>query len=203
MNKAEVVSYFNLTELEVKKIDLFINSIIAYNKHTNLIGKSTIKNIWDRHILDCLQITSHIKNKSCKILDLGTGAGLPGVLFSIVGYQNVLMVDSIKKKTDFINSVSKDLSLSAKTENKRIENLVTNKNEIIVSRALAPLKKLLSYSIRHSDNKTTLYFLKGKNVNFEINKAKDFFLFEYKKIKSISAGEGCILKIKNLIKKND
>ena len=98
MSKADIVSDFVLNKTQVDKIDFHLSSIIKHNKHTNLVGKSTIENIWERHVLDCLQLTKHITNKKSKILDLGTGAGLPGVLLSIVGYQNVLMVDSVKKK---------------------------------------------------------------------------------------------------------
>ena len=94
MNKSNIVSQLNLNKLQVEKIDFFINSITSYNKHTNLIGKSTIENFWDRHVLDCLQLTKYIKNKKLRILDLGTGAGLPGILLSIVGYQKILMIES-------------------------------------------------------------------------------------------------------------
>ena len=98
MSKPDIVSEFVLNKTQVDKIDFYLSSIIEHNKHTNLIGKSTIENIWDRHVLDCLQLTKYIINKKLKILDLGTGAGLPGVLVSIVGYQRVLMVDSVKKR---------------------------------------------------------------------------------------------------------
>ena len=155
MNKTEIISYFNLKKIQIEKIEFFINSIINFNQHTNLIGNSTIDNIWNRHILDCLQLTKHITNKTYKILDMGTGAGLPGVLFSIVGYKNVLMVESIKKKTDFIKQIITELSLSARVRNKRIENTKTTPQDIIVSRALAPLNKLLTYARMHSNKKTT------------------------------------------------
>ena len=98
MSKDDIVSEFALNKAQVDKVDFYLSSIIKHNKHTNLIGKSTIENIWDRHVLDCLQLTKHIGNKKLKILDLGTGAGLPGVLLSIFGYQKILMVDSVKKK---------------------------------------------------------------------------------------------------------
>ena len=102
MRKPDIVSEFVLNKTQVDKIDFYLSSIIEHNKHTNLIGKSTIENIWDRHVLDCLQLTKYIINKKLKILDLGTGAGLPGVLFSIVGYKKVLMVDSVKKRLIFL-----------------------------------------------------------------------------------------------------
>ena len=202
MNKTEIVSYFNLNKIQVEKIEFFITSIINHNQHTNLVGKSTIENIWDRHVLDCLQLTKYISNKKLKILDLGTGPGLPGVLLSIIGYQNVLMIDSIKKKTDFVKKMVKELSLSAKIQNKRIEKTPTSQQDIILSRALAPLIKLLTYARMHSNKNTTSLFLKGRNVNIEIDKAMKEYFFDFEKIESISSGEGCILQIKNIKTKN-
>ena len=202
MNKTETISKFNLKKTQVEKIDFFINSIINYNKHTNLIGKSTLENIWDRHILDCLQLTKRIKNKKLKIVDLGTGAGLPGVLLSILDYQKILMIDSVKKKTDFVQKIIKELSLSAKIQNKRIEKAPISQHDIVISRALAPLIKLLTYARMYSNKNTTSLFLKGRNVNNEINLAMKEFFFEFEKIESLSTGDGCILQIKNIKAKN-
>ena len=202
MSKPDIVSEFVLNKTQVDKIDFYLSSIIEYNKHTNLVGKSTIENIWDRHVLDCLQLTKYIINKKLKILDLGTGAGLPGVLFSIVGYQRVLMVDSVKKKTDFVRKIIKELSLTAKIQNKRIEKLPTSKHDVIVSRALAPLVKLLTYARMYSNKNTTSLFLKGRNAISEIDIASKVYFFEFEKIKSLSSDDGCVLKINNIRNKN-
>ena len=202
MSKPDIVSEFVLNKTQVDKIDFYLSSIIEHNKHTNLVGKSTIENIWDRHVLDCLQLTKYIINKKLKILDLGTGAGLPGVLFSIVGYQKVLMVDSVKKKTDFVRKIIKELSLTAKIQNKRIEKSPTSQHDIIVSRALAPLVKLLTYARMYSNKNTTSLFLKGRNASSEIDMASKVYFFEFEKIKSLSSEEGCVLKINNIRNKN-
>ena len=201
MSKANIVSEFVLNKTQVDKVDFYLSSIIKHNKHTNLVGKSTIENIWDRHVLDCLQLTNHITNKKSKIVDLGTGAGLPGVLLSIFGYQKVLMVDSVKKKTDFVRKIINELSLIAKIQNKRIEKPPYSKHDIIVSRALAPLVKLLTYARMYSKKNTTSFFLKGRNVNNEINIAMKKFFFDIEKIESLSSGDGCILQIKNINEK--
>ena len=202
MSKADIVSEFVLNKTQVDKLDFYLSSIIKHNKHTNLVGRSTIENIWDRHILDCLQLTKYIDNKKLKILDLGTGAGLPGVLLSIVGYQKVLMVDSVKKKTDFVRKIIKELSLTAKIQNKRIENPPIVTHDIIVSRALAPLVKLLTYARMYSNKNTTSLFLKGRNAISEIDIAAKVYFFEFEKIKSLSSDDGCVLKINNIKIKN-
>ncbi len=203
MNKAEIVSYFKLSASQTNNIDFFISSIIEYNNHTNLIGKSTISDIWNRHVLDCLQLSKYIDNKKSKILDLGTGAGLPGILLSIIGYKNVKMIDSIKKKTDFVKIIINDLKLPAIVQNTRIEKAKTSYPDVIVSRALAPLSQLLTYALLHSNKNTTLLFLKGRNVNNEIENAMKNFIFKSKKIKSVSSSEGYILQINNLRRIND
>ena len=105
MKKPEIVSYFDLNKEQTEKIEFFVNSVTNQNKNINLVGKSTIEYFWHRHVLDCLQLTRQIKSKKSKILDLGSGPGLPGVLLSVIGYQNVLMVESIKKKTDFVKKI--------------------------------------------------------------------------------------------------
>ena len=204
MEKKEVIKRFSLTATQSKKIDKYVFELLEFNKHTNLIGKSTLQNIWERHIADSLQLSFFIEKKNIKIFDLGTGGGLPGIPLSILGYQNVFMVDSVGKKIDFIRDIIKKLSLSAKTEKKRIERLNIGKADLIVSRALAPLNKLLSYSLFLSNKNTTCLFLKGRNVYNEIEMAKKNFYFNFQTFKSISSKEGCVLKIKNIkTKKKD
>ena len=205
MNKEDVISRFGLTYIQTNKMEKFILEMFKLNKHTNIVGKSTLENIWERHIADSLQLSFYISKKKSKVFDLGTGGGFPGVPLSILGYSNIFMVDSVGKKIDFVRGVIKLLSLSAKTQKKRIEKLDIGKADLIVSRALAPLSKLLSYSLLHSNKNTTSLFLKGRNVYNEIEMAKKKFYFNFEVFKSISSEEGCVLKIKNIKikRKND
>ena len=205
MNKEDVISRFDLTKTQIKKIERFVLEMLEFNKHTNIVGKSTLENVWERHIADSLQLSLFISKKKSKIFDLGTGGGLPGIPLSVLGYNNVFMIDSVGKKIDFVRGVIKLLSLSAKTQKKRIEKLEIGKADLIVSRALAPLNKLLSYSLLHSNKNTTSLFLKGRNAYNEIEIAKKNFNFSLETFKSISSKDGCVLKIKNLktIRKND
>ncbi len=202
MNKKEIISQFNLNKIQIEKIDFFIDSVVSYNKHTNLIGKSTVENFWNRHVLDCLQVTKYINNKKLKILDIGTGAGLPGLLLSVVGYQKVLMIDSVKKKTDFVKTIIKELSLSAKTLNKRIEKPPITQHDVIVSRAVAPLVRLLTYARMYSNKNTTSLFLKGRSVNNEIDIAMKKYSFSFTKFESLSSSDGCVLQIQKIKNKN-
>ena len=181
----------------------FIEEITLFNKHTNIVGKSTLKDFWRSHVLDSLQICAHITNKKKSILDMGTGAGIPGVLLSIVGYSNMSLIDSNSKKIKFIQNVSHKLDISPKIYLKRIEYLKNIKFDFLISRALAKLCKLFFYSHYFIKKETVLIFLKGKTVKQEIEQAKTEWDFFCKTYKSISDERGSILVIKNLRKRND
>ena len=197
MTKEKVIKKFNLKKVEIIALNQFLLELIKTNSFNNLVGKSTLLNPWDRHICDSLQIMSFIKNKNSSILDMGTGAGLPGIVLSILGYKNITMVESKKKKAEFVNQIIEKLELKAKIINTRLEDIHLPSFQYITSRALASLDKLLNYSLLFSNYKTRLIFLKGKNVNTEIFKAKKKFIFDYKIHESKSFGGGFVLEIKD------
>ena len=198
MIKEDVIKIFNLKRAETIALNQFILELKKINSSKNLVGKSTLLNPWDRHICDSLQIMSFIKNKNSSILDMGTGAGLPGIVLSILGYKNITMIDSRKKKTEFVKQIIEKLGLKAKIINSRLEDMQLPPFQYITSRALASLDKLLNYSLFFSNDKTRLIFLKGKNVNKEILEAKKKFFFDYKIYESKSSGGGFVVKIKDL-----
>ena len=196
MIKEDVIKIFNLKKIEIIALNQFILELKKINSSRNLVGKSTLLNPWDRHICDSLQIMSFIKNKNSSILDMGTGAGFPGIVLSILGYKKITMIDSRKKKTEFVKQIIEKLGLKAKIINSRLEDMQLPPFQYITSRALASLDKLLNYSLFFSNYKTRLIFLKGKNVNIEILEAKKKFFFNYKIYESKSSGGGFTVKIK-------
>ncbi len=202
MKREEVLKVFKIKKNEEIILESFLSDLKQTNRHINLIGSSTLINAWDRHICDSLQLSLIIKNKESQILDMGTGPGFPGLVLAMIGYKNITLIDSKKKKVDFLNKMIKKFNLKTKTINARIENTRTKTSEFIISRALAPLEKLLNYSLFFSNKNTTLVFLKGRNVMDEIVEAKKSFIFSFKTIDSLSEGGGKIVKIKNF-KKHD
>ena len=201
MEKNNVTKLFNFTNKEEKNLDKFILELKKENLKTNLVGKSTLTKPWDRHICDSAQLTKLIMNKNSTILDIGTGAGLPGLVLAILGYNNITMIDSKNKKIKFVNNIITKLDLKSKTIHSRLEYLSIPPFQYIVSRAVAPLHKLLNYSLFFSNRNTTLVFLKGRNVNKEIVEAKKYYFFEHRVFKSISSGEGYMIKITGFRKK--
>ena len=175
--------------------------MIKFNSHTNLVGRSTLSDPWKNHVLDCLQVLPLIQDKKNSILDMGTGAGLPGILLKICDCNHVTLIDSNGKKINFIESVNLSLNLDLNIIKSRLENVGGMRFDVITSRALSSLDKLFTYSQKFIKKNTVLIFLKGKTVNEEIDFAEKKWKFNYSKHQSISDKRGVVLNISNLKKK--
>ena len=194
----KIKNTFSINSSQEIKLIKFLKELTIHNKHTNLVGKSTIVNPWRSHILDCIQVSPFIKNRNSTILDMGTGPGFPGLVLAIIGYKNVNLVDSNRKKINFVKHISKKLDISVKIFLNRIEKLNNSKFDFLISRALANLNKLFNYSHKLTDNDTVLIFLKGKKVKNEIQEAKKIWSFSSEIYPSQSDERGSVLIIKKL-----
>ena len=189
----------NVSRETAKRLGLFAEFLKDKNQQINLISKNTVKDIYQRHILDSLQLVKYI-DLDKKILDIGTGAGFPGIVLTIAGAQNITLVESIRKKCNFLIEVKEGLKLNSIITNERIENIANLKSDIITARAVAPLTKLLALIYNQLKKDTECFFFKGKNYQEEILEAKKIWQFNYKSYKSLTSKEGVILKISNIWK---
>ena len=182
-------------------LKLYVDYLLEYNKKINLISKTTIDDIWNRHILDSLQIDKLIINKNYKIADLGSGAGFPLVPLSILGYTNIELFEKSFRKCEFLEYIKTKLHCNFIIRHENLNFVCNRQYDIIVSRALANLNELLSFSINLSKDNTKLIFLKGKKIYEEIEEATKYWNFNYNLTKSITSEEGRIIEIDKLIKK--
>ena len=195
MDKDSVIKNYNLNKRHIGLIESYIKELRKSNKIHNLVGPSTINVAWDRHVNDSLQLSKFITKKNASIVDLGTGAGLPGVILYLFGYTNILLIDSKTKKINFIKEFANQEKLQIKTICTRVEKIKNQKFDFVVCRAFAPLTKLLDYSLFFTKKNTSLLFLKGRNVKKEIVDAEKSFSFKYELFKSKSDGGGFVVKI--------
>ena len=189
----------------IYKLRKFVSMIGDYQKGMNLIGKSTMPAIWTRHILDSAQIEKilPIEKKNNFTVDVGTGAGFPGIVLAAMGRKDLLLCEKSKKKNIFLNAVAKECNLRVKIYNDRIENLKVSNVRTIISRAFSPLKSLI-LKVRHClCYDTTLILHKGRTYMKEIIEAKSLFCFNYKCYDSATNSDAKILKIDNIKEKNE
>ena len=195
----------NPSEDTIFKLKKFVRMLLAHQKNMNLIGKSTMPVIWKRHILDSAQIEKILpkENKNFITVDVGTGAGFPGIVLAVMGRKDLLLCEKSTKKNIFLNAVVKECNLKIKMHNDRIETLRASNIRTIIARAFAPLKTLI-LKVRHCLNRdTSLVLHKGRTYMTEIIEAKSLFCFNYECYDSATNSDAKILKIDNIQEKNE
>ena len=196
----------NVSRETIKNLELFQSFVLEYNDKFNLISKSSTAYIWSRHIVDSLQLINLIRKEDKFLYDFGSGAGFPGVVLAIACKNiypniNIKLIESISKKASFLDYINKKMDLNVEVIHDRIENITLPKADIITSRALGSLEKLLGYAYPFCSNKTKLIFPKGKKWSEEVDEAQKKWSFKYKTIKSITSEEGRILYIEKVGRK--
>jgi len=181
--------------------------LIEYNKKINLIGKSTVKNIWNRHFLDSVQVIDFIDKNDESLVDLGSGAGFPGLVLAIAAKDRKLdfkikLIEKSIQKTKFLKKIINELNLNAAVINQDI--LVSKKkfkDQVFVARAFKPLKIILELMHNKVENLDKIFIFLGKTGKSELLQASKSWDIKYKKRVSITNSDSIVIEINGLKKK--
>ena len=202
----ELIKY-NVSRETLGQLVDFTQIICEWNEKMNLISKNSIKDIWQRHILDSIQLIDYLPLNLKKLVDIGSGAGFPALVLAIVlaGKKtdaHLDLVESITKKTVYLNDAVQRLGLqNVQIVNSRVENAVFKGVDVITARAVAALDVLLAYQNKIGDNKTIGLYLKGKTYREEIAAAHKNWDFECNVAENRYSDDGVILQISALRRK--
>jgi len=193
------INFSRETSYRLKKYEKIL---IEYNKKINLISKSTEKDIYNRHFIDCAQVIDFLNNNQ-NLLDLGTGAGFPGIVLKIVSNDfsknlNIVLIEKSKKKCVFLNFLKKQLNIDISIVNQRYEDFKISKKHSIITRAFKNIKETIDLAYKNLSNIENLIMLKGKNHINEINEAEKKYMFHVKKYQSLTSKDSYILKISQI-----
>jgi 16S rRNA (guanine527-N7)-methyltransferase len=196
------IKKFNVSRETIEKLNKYKDLLLSSNKSLNLIGKTTENQIFIRHFADSAQIYNLIEDKS-EIIDLGSGAGFPGVILKILMDNNkidgnITLIDKSPKKSKFLQDLSYELGLTLKIVNLKIENFKFNKISTIVSRAFKKTIDTIDILLKNNDKIRNIILIKGKTYQQEIEEAKKKYTFDVEKFRSITSDESYILKINNI-----
>jgi 16S rRNA (guanine527-N7)-methyltransferase len=199
------IKKFNVSRETIEKLNKYKDFLLSSNKILNLIGKTTENQIFTRHFTDSAQIYDLIEDKS-EIIDLGSGAGFPGVVLKILMDNNkipgnITLIEKSPKKCKFLQDLSYKLGLTLKIVNLKIENFKFNKISTIVSRAFKKTVDTIDILLKNNDKIRNIILIKGKTYQQELEEAKKKYTFDVEKFRSITSDESYILKISN-IKRN-
>lgn len=184
------------------KFERYAALLSKWNPAINLISKSSMEDIWSRHIWDSAQAYKVAASQNDWV-DIGSGGGLPGIVIAILAQEqhperNVEMIESDSRKATFLRSVIRDLGLRANVKVDRIENAPPSNASILSARALADLTQLLHYAKRHLAVDGQALFFKGKSWKKEVEEARRTWSFDLISHKSKTDPEAAILEIKDI-----
>jgi 16S rRNA (guanine527-N7)-methyltransferase len=190
-------------------LHLYIDELRKWQKIKNLVSPHTLDSAWERHIVDSLQLLA-LAPDAKHWLDIGSGAGFPGLVLAIalknVPQAHVDLVESNVRKSSFLKHIIRKTGALASVHVMRIEDFATLKTvqspsykpDMITARALAPLTRLLSFTQTFLRQGSCGLFMKGKDVQSELTKARECWTFDYDLVPSVTDSEARIVRVSSL-----
>ena len=206
MNIENELQQYNVSRETLQKLQDFVALLQEWNAKMNLVSKKSLEDVWQRHVLDSIQLVKYLPQNLRCLVDIGSGAGFPGVVLAIVLQEKfpeakVILVESITKKTVYLKDVCSKLGLTNTTvENNRIENISIKNVDVITARAVAALDVLCSYAFDLSAKNTQMLFLKGRSYADEVALAEQKWQYNLQVYPNIYSSDGVVLKLSNLRK---
>lgn len=187
-----------------ERLTAFCELVRKWNPRVNLVSRASLTELWDRHIVDSLQLAS-IPENTDRWADLGSGGGFPGIVVASVlkdttPTAQITMVESDQRKSAFLRTAIRELELNATVISKRIEQCEPLNATTLSARALAPLSDLLRFSAQHLSPDGQAIFPKGASWEKEVEDACQEWSFQYEAIKSQTDPSAAILLIRDIEK---
>ena len=196
------VSRETITSLK-KYEDILINA----NKTLNLVGKSTINDIWTRHFLDSVQVIDFIDKNDKTLIDLGSGAGFPGIVVALAAKDRkipikIKLIEKSPKKANFLKDLIDKLNLDVEVHNQNVlvEQIVFT-DDVFVARAFKPLKIILELIHNKAKKWKKIIIFLGKTGKNELLQASKIWDIEYKQRVSVTSDDSLVIEINRIKKK--
>jgi 16S rRNA (guanine527-N7)-methyltransferase len=170
MDEAAARAGLDVPRETLQRLEAFAALLVEENERQNLVSRASLEHLWARHIFDSAQLLRLVSLQARTWLDLGTGAGFPGLIVALLHPARVTMVEERKLRVDFLTRAADLLGLAEKTEilGMRVEAVPTRPFAAISARAFAPLDKLLALGSRFATEETIWVLPKGRNAKSEL-----------------------------------
>jgi 16S rRNA (guanine527-N7)-methyltransferase len=188
-----------------QRLQAYSDLVRKWNPKVNLVSRVSLSDLWERHILDSLQLLD-INTCPDRWVDLGSGGGFPGLVVAICLQETasdavVTLVESDQRKAAFLRTVIRTLDLNATVLAQRAEDIPPLDATTLSARALAPLTKLLGYAAQHLQEDGAAIFPKGASWEKELSDASQEWCFVSQAIKSRTEPDACLLVIRDIKKR--
>ena len=206
----QIDTFYRFTQVSretITSLKKYEDLLIKANKTLNLVGKSTIKDIWIRHFLDSVQVIDFIDKNSKTLVDMGSGAGFPGLVLAVTLKDRkiplkIKLIEKSPKKVKFLKNIIKELQLNVEVINKNIlDEPIKFIDDIFVARAFKPLGTILELIHNKAKNWKKFFIFLGKTGKDELLQASKIWDIEYKQRVSVTSSDSIVIEINRLKKK--
>ena len=211
MDKTIQIDTFNrfaqVSRETITSLKKYEDILVKANKTLNLIGNSTIKDIWTRHFLDSVQVIDFIDKNNKTLVDLGSGAGFPGLVLAIALKDRkiplkIKLIEKSPKKVKFLKNLINELQLNVEVINQNIlQEPIKFFDDVFIARAFKPLKIILQLIHNKAKNWKKIFIFLGKTGKNELLQASKSWDIEYKQRVSVTSNDSSVIEINRLKKK--
>ena len=189
----------NVSQETLARLKAYADMLADWNARHNLVAKSTLPDLWQRHMWDSAQLATLIPAEAKTLADLGSGAGFPGLVLAAMRPDlAVTLHEATTKKCAFLQAAAERMALPVAIENARMEDLPKKPFDVVTARACAPLPVLLDYAHRFTGPNSVCLFLKGQNVGSELTEAHKYWNMKASQVPSQTDPSGAIITVREL-----
>lgn len=197
LTRQQVLDRLDVSRETSAKLDLYADLLIKWQTRINLVAPNTLGDLWHRHILDSAQL-HRLLPPNPLLVDLGSGAGFPGLVLGILGVRELHLVESDARKIAFLREVARLTDTPVTLHNKRIETIGPLAADVVTARALAPLPLLLRYAAPLLGDRGIGLFLKGENAAAELAEAERDWQMRTELLPSLTHQDARILRVEQI-----
>lgn len=198
LTAAEVATALALDADRRERLAAHLDRVRFWQRRMNLVAPSTLDDAWRRHVLDSAQLVRWLPPEATTLIDLGSGAGFPGLVLAILTNLTVTLVESDGRKAAFLLDAARACDVAPRVLNQRIESLRGERADVVTARALAPLPRLLAHARPLLAEGGRCLLLKGGSVDDELTEAGKTWRMTVERFPSIADARGCVLRIGDL-----
>jgi 16S rRNA (guanine527-N7)-methyltransferase len=200
LSAAEFAALVPVSRETLDRLRLYAELLGKWTRKINLVAPQSMADVWRRHILDSAQLHRLLAPETRTLVDLGSGAGLPGLILAILGVPDVHLVESDLRKAAFLQEAARQTGTRATIHARRIEAAPAVEADAVTARALARLAILLGHAGRFLKPGGACYFLKGALSADELTEARESWHMEVRQFPSLSDASGVIVKLESIVR---
>lgn len=190
-------------DLAAERLRIFVALLTKWNAAINLVSPTSLPDVWQRHVADSAQLLPLVPPGRKRWVDMGAGAGFPGVVVALITADtpdaaDMVLIESDQRKAAFLSAVSRETGVPMMIHADRIENVEPQQADIVSARALAPLSRLCDFADRHLAAGGMALFPKGSQYESEVSEARKVWAFDLDLHISATDPAGAVLKLKDL-----